>query len=218
MKALVGSLEVKEKLRYMQVNLGRDFIPTMAQVLRASEYERKFSNESRPSLWRSCFAFRGSPGGFSWLSHFTFYSALPCRELVGRRVPLLKYSTVWAEVLICRYASVIKVERNLAFNTIWHSISVICEKYSMSFLKLHLLFCKGTWCRRKKQTEGAHRREWRWRVLGMYSAIEKIQRGVIWSCGDACRWMWEQGGKNRVWNGYSVCCQSGAIALGNWLC
>lgn len=90
----VGWLEVKEKLRYMQVNLGRDFIPTMAQVLRASEYERKFSNESCPFLWRSCFAFRGSPGGFSWLSHFTFYQgpALPCRELVGRRVLLLKYS------------------------------------------------------------------------------------------------------------------------------
>lgn len=38
-------------------------------------------------------------------------------------------------MLICRYASVIQVERSLAFDTIWHA--VICEEYSMSFLKLN---------------------------------------------------------------------------------
>lgn len=88
-------------------------------------------------------------------------------------------------MLICRHASVIKVERNLAFNTIWHSVSVICEKYNMSFLKLHSLFCKGTWwCRKPKQTEGARKLEWRWRVWGTHNAIGKIwEKGVIWSCG-----------------------------------
>lgn len=38
-------------------------------------------------------------------------------------------------MLICRYVSAIQVERNLAFDTIWHS--VICEEYNMSFLKLN---------------------------------------------------------------------------------
>lgn len=86
--------KAKEKMRYMQVHLGRDFVANIAQVLRASEEERKFSNERQPSLCESWFAVRGRPGGFSWLSHFIFYEgpALPCREPVSSKILLLKYS------------------------------------------------------------------------------------------------------------------------------
>lgn len=61
-------------------------------------------------------------------------------------------------MLICRYASVIQVERNLSFYTIWHS--VICEEYSMSFLKLNFAKEPGGVGRGKlrehvKENEGA---------------------------------------------------------------
>lgn len=78
--SFLGLLEPAETEVYASA-FGERFYGTTARALRESENEIKFSHQSQPSPWRSCLAFRGSPGGFSWLSLFILYQrpALLCR-------------------------------------------------------------------------------------------------------------------------------------------
>lgn len=87
----------------------------VAQVLRTSEYERKWE----PAIPRGkLLCFQRNPGR---LLVFPLH-LLPEDCFALQRTS--KVLTVWAEVPICRFASVMEVERNLTFNTNWHSVSM----------------------------------------------------------------------------------------------